>query len=70
MKLRIGDKVQISDITMTCTVVKLDFRGEYYTMVYFAGGDLKWLDFSGGELEALGARIVRKDETTKGAMEE
>lgn len=60
MKLNIGDKVRISDITMTCTVVKRDFRGEYYSMVYFSGGDLKWLDFSGGELDALGAQMVKK----------
>lgn len=58
MKLDIGNKVQISDITMTCTVVKRDFQGEFYTMVYFSGGDLKCLDFSGGELDALGARMV------------
>lgn len=60
VKLDIGDKVRISDITMTCTVVKRDFQGEFYTMVYFAGGDLKCLDFSGGELKALGARMMKE----------
>lgn len=56
MNVKLGEKVSIDDITMTCFEKRESLTGWSYTFVYFNCGKLEELRFSPAELDALGAR--------------
>ncbi len=60
MQVKLGDRIVIDDIEMTCFEVRENFSGVTYTFVYFQCGELREVRFSPGELDALGARKKEK----------
>lgn len=60
LKLKLGDRVEIDGIEMTCTRILLGVGVKRYSLLYFAGGECRSLEFDGGELAALGARKVER----------
>jgi hypothetical protein len=61
MRLNLGDKVRISDLTMTVTLIRIGFEGRRYTLAYFHDGNVKELNFYGSELDAWGFKKIGKD---------
>lgn len=58
-RYKVGDKLEIDGIRMTCTSFRAGFDGyRCYHFLYFNHGELKELEFDDGELDALGARKV------------
>lgn len=55
MQVKLGDRITIDDIEMTCFEVRENFSGVTYTFVFFQCGELREVRFSPGELDALGA---------------
>lgn len=60
MQVKLGDRITIDDIKMTCFEKRENFSGVTYTFVYFQCGELKELRFAPGELDALGAHKEEK----------
>lgn len=60
MQVKLGDRITIDDIEMTCFEKRESFSGITYTFVYFQCGELKELRFAPGELDALGAHKKEK----------
>lgn len=60
MQVKLGDRIVIDDIEMTCFEIRKNFSGTTYTFVYFQCGELKELRFAPGELDALGAHKKEK----------
>ena len=61
MKVKLGEKVAIDGIRMTCTNVKKGFGGKWYHFFYFNAGEPKDIDFHEDELDALGAVVLDED---------
>ena len=58
MQLKLGQKVEIDDIVMTCMEIRKNFNGTIYNLQYFNGGNLIGLNYSWKELKAMGAVIL------------
>lgn len=55
MKLKLGQKISIDDVEMTCMELRKTFRGTIYHFIYFNGGTILECNFNAKELSALGA---------------
>lgn len=60
MQVKLGDRITIDDIEMTCFEVRENFSGVTYTFVFFQCGELREVRFSPGELDALDAHKKEK----------
>ena len=61
MKVSIGQKVVVEGVRMTCTLIKRYFAWETYHFFYFNAGEPKDVEFTGDELDALGAVVEPKE---------
>lgn len=62
MKVKLGEKVVVDGIAMTCTSVKKGFGGTLFHFFYFNAGEPKDIDFHEDELDALGAVVLDEED--------
>lgn len=55
IEVKVGDRIRMQGIEMTCTSIQSGFREEIYYFVYFNVGELKEYKYNACELAALGA---------------